>query len=194
MELTPTTELEAVNEMLKAIGEVPVNTLEDLGFTDAAIARDTLRTNWRELLTRGWYFNRDSAYTFTPAADGRVVLPPNVVSVRPSIADDRRILPRNGLLWNATDKTDTYEADAGPTLDVIWLFDFENLPESARRVITVRAVTKFQTDQQGSEVNYKFTQDDERFALSTLLDEERAFEEVANMFNDSQDVSEIHTR
>jgi hypothetical protein len=114
--------------------------------------------------------------------------------VRPSSAESRRILPRNGLLWNATDGTDTYAADNGPIVDVIWLYDFENLPEAARRVITVRAVTKFQTDQLGSEVNYKFTQDDERFALSTLLEEERAFEETANMFNDAADVSEVWTR
>lgn len=194
MELTPTTELEAVNEMLKAVGEIPVNTLEDLGFTDAAIARDTLRTKWRELLTRGWYFNRDSAYTFTPAADGRVVLPPNVLAVLPSNAEGRRIVPRNGLLWNATDFTDTYKPDEAPTVDVIWLYAFENLPESARRVITVRAVTKFQTDQQGSEVNYKFTQDDERFALATLLHEERLYEDKGNMFNDSQDVVETWQR
>jgi hypothetical protein len=194
MELTPTTELEAVNEMLKAIGEIPVNTLGDLGFTDAAIARDTLRTKWRELLTRGWYFNKDTDYTFTPAADGRVVLPPNVMAVLPSNLEVRTIVPRNGLLWNATDRTDTFAQDSGPTMNVVWLFSFENLPESARRLITVRAVTKFQTDQQGSEVNYKFTQDDERFALSTLLYEERLYEPKANMFNDSTDVSEVIER
>ena len=194
MELTPTTELEAVNEMLKAIGEIPVNTLDDLGFTDAAVARDTLRTKWRELLTRGWYFNKDTDYTFTPAADGRVVLPPNVMAVLPSNLEERTIVPRNGLLWNSTDRTDTFAQDSGPTMNVVWLFSFENLPESARRLITVRAVTKFQTDQQGSEVNYKFTQDDERFAFSTLLYEERLYEPKANMFNDSTDVSEIIER
>lgn len=194
MELTPTTELGAVNEMLKAIGEVPINSLEDLGFTDAAIARTTLETTWRELLTRGWYFNRDNAYTFTPAADGRVVIPPNVVSVRPSTSEDRRILPRNGLLWNATDRTDSYEPAAGPTMDVIWLYDFEMLPESARRVITVRAVTRFQSSQLGSDTNYKYTTDDEKFAIKLLADEERDFEVEANMFTDSQDVSEAWQR
>lgn len=194
MELTPTTELEAVNEMLKAVGEIPVNTLEDLGFTDAAVARTTLRTAWRELLTRGWYFNRDTAYTFTPATDGRVIPPANVASLRPSRSDSRRIVPRNGLLWNATDGTDTFALDDGPTMEVIWLYDFAQLPESARRVITVRAVTKFQTNQLGSEVNYKFTQDDEKLAWSTLVYEERLYEEKGNMFNDAQDVVEVFTR
>lgn len=194
MELTPTTELEAVNEMLKAVGEVPVNTLEDLGFTDAAVAQTTLRTKWREVLTRGWYFNKDYDYTFSPAADGRVVLPPNVLSVTPSSAEGRRIVPRNGLLWNATDRTDIYSPDDGPTVNVVWLYDFEKLPESARRYITVAAVTKFQADQLGSDVSYKYTKDDERFALSVLLDEERLYEPRGNMFNDAQDVLEVWQR
>ena len=56
------------------------------------------------------------------------------------------------------------------------------------------AVTKYQTDMLGSEVNYKFTQDDERFALSTLLHEERLYEDKANMFNDSNDVQEVWSR
>ena len=103
-------------------------------------------------------------------------------------------MPRNGLLWNATDQTDTFTPDAGPMANVVWLFDFEKLPESARRYITVIAVTKFQTDQLGSDANYKYTKDDERFALSILLDEERLYEPRGNMFNDSQDVQEVWQR
>ncbi len=30
MDLTPTTELEAVNELLKAVGETPINSLDNL--------------------------------------------------------------------------------------------------------------------------------------------------------------------
>lgn len=58
MELTCTTELEAVNALLGAVGETPVNTLEDLGFTDAAIALSVLRSKSRETQSKGWYFTR----------------------------------------------------------------------------------------------------------------------------------------
>ncbi len=180
--------------MLKAIGEIPVNSLDHLGFTDAAIARDTLRIKCRELQLRGWYFNRDTSYTFVPGTDGRVVLPPNVLAVLPFATEARRIVPRGGLLWNASDRTDVFPRDDGPTMEVVWMFDFEKLPEGARRCIVVRAVTKFQTDQLGSETSYKFTQDDERFAWNALLAEERRYEGKANMFNDAQDVVEVWQR
>lgn len=194
MELTATTELEAVNQLLKAVGETPISTLEDLGFTDAAIARDTLRTKAREIQSRGWYFNRDYDYYFTPAQDGQVVLPANVISLRPSTADARRIVPRGNKLYNADDRTYVFEADSGPTVEVVWMFDFETLPESARRYITVKAATQFQAQFQGSEQSYGFTTDDEKFALAVLVEEERLYEPRANMFNDSQDVSEVFTR
>lgn len=194
MELTPTTELEAVNEMLKAIGETPINSLDSIGFTDAAIAHSTLQSKTREVQTRGWYFNRDSDYYFTPAADGRVVLPSNVLSVRPSRSEERRIVPRGNALRNATDNTDTFELDNGPVMEVVWMFDFETLPEAARRYITVKAATKFQADFMGSDVSYKFTKDDEEMAFDALAYEERMYEERGNMFNDSSDVSEIFTR
>ena len=194
MELTPTTELEAVNEMLKAIGETPINSLDNIGFTDAAIAYATLQTKAREVQTRGWYFNRDSDYYFTPAADGRVVLPSNVLSVRPARSEGRRIVPRGRALRNATNNTDIFPLDDGPVVEIIWMFDFEALPEAARQYIYVVATTKFQANVMGSETTYKFTKDDEALAYGNLVYEERLYEERGNMFNDSTDVSEVFTR
>jgi hypothetical protein len=192
--LTATTELEAVNQLLKAVGETPVNTLENMGFTDASIARDTLRTKAREIQSKGWYFNRDYNYYFTPASDGQVVLPGNVLSIRPSTAESRRITPRAGKLYNNDDATYVFPLDNGPTVEVAWMFDFETLPESVRRYITVTAATQFQAQFQGSEQSYGFTKDDEKFSLIALVEEERSYEPRGNMFNDGSDVSEIFTR
>jgi len=87
-----------------------------------------------------------------------------------------------------------FPLDNGPTVEVVWMFDFESLPETARRYITVTAATQYQAQFQGSEQSYGFTKDDEKFALIALLEEERSFEPRANMFNDGNDVSEIFTR
>ena len=194
MNLTPTTELEAVNELLKAVGETPVNSLTNLGFTDASIARDTLRTKAREVQSRGWYFNRDDAFTLTPATDGTVKIPANALSIRPARSEQRRIVPRGGFLWNATDGTDLFEADNGPTVEVIWMYDFETLPETARRYITVRAATQFQTQVMGNDQLNAFTKDDEKFALDALVYEERLFEERGNMFSDGTAMLEVWQR
>jgi hypothetical protein len=194
MDIAPTTELEAVNAVLQAVGETPVNTLDNLGFTDAAIARDTLRSKSRETQSKGWYFNLDYSYTFTPAADGQVVLPQNILSIRPSTSDSRRIVPRMGKLWNADDSTYVFNNGSPPILEVVWGFPFETLPETARRYITVRAATQFQAQYQGSDQSYSFTKDDEKFALMALLEEHALYEPRANMFNDGADVSEVFTR
>lgn len=202
MELSCTTELEALNSLLGAVGETPVNTLENLGFTDASVGLAILRAKSRETQSKGWFFNRDYTYYFTPTADGSVPLPPNVLSVRPSKLDGRRIVPRGDLgvvphvikLWDVTNSTFTFAADNGPTLEVIWMFDFELLPETARRYITVRAATQFQAQYQGNEVSNSFSKDDERFALVALLEEEQLYEPRANMFNDASGVSEVFTR
>lgn len=194
MELSCTTELDAVNALLGAVGETPVNTLDDLGFTDASVARAILRSKSREVQSRGFYFNRDYDYTFTPDVDGIVTLPPNVISIRPSTIDTRRLVPRALKVWNGDDNTFVFPQDAGPTLEVVWMFDFEELPETARRYITVRAATQFQAQYQGNEQSYGFTQDDEKFAYMALLQEERDYEPRGNMFNDSQAVSEVFTR
>ena len=192
--LAPTSELDAVNALLKAVGETPVNTLDSLGFTDASIARDTLRTKSRELQSRGWYFNRDDAFGFESDIDGNVALPANVLSVRPCDADTRRILPRGNKLWNADDATFIFSADAPPVMEVVWQYAFEELPEAARRYITVVAATQFQTQVMGNETVYSFTKDDEKVALNILVNEERRFEPRANVFNDSVDVNEVWSR
>ncbi|MCC8538635.1 phage tail protein, partial [Xanthomonas codiaei] len=83
MDLTPTTELEAVNEMLAVIGEQPVSALEAVGNTDVAIAIRTLRGVSREVQTTAWWFNTDESYTFVLNAENRVPLPNLILSIRP---------------------------------------------------------------------------------------------------------------
>jgi len=54
--LAPTTELEAVNTLLSAIGESPINSLDTLGNLFAAQARDTLYAE--RTIDRGGHLHR----------------------------------------------------------------------------------------------------------------------------------------
>jgi hypothetical protein len=74
------------------------------------------------------------------------------------------------------------------------MYDFELLPEAARRYITVRAATQYQTQVMGNDQLNAFTKDDEKFALDALVYEERLYEERGNMFNDGTAVLEIWQR
>jgi hypothetical protein len=170
--ITPTTELEAVNEMLTAIGTVPVNTLNTVGLTDAAIAKDTLSSISREVQSRGWWFNTSKNVTLNPSG-GIITLPTNVMHISPALptvgqaGENSQFVVRNGRLFNITTHTDTSWTQS-VRADIIYLFDFETVPEPARRYITVRAARVFQTKVLGDEQLGVFTESHELEAWSIL--------------------------
>lgn len=191
MELTPTSEVEAINEMLGTIGEAPISDPEGSYSVDVSIARDTLRAVSREVQTRGWWFNEDSDYTFTLDAEGRCVLPNSVLSIRPSRGGSLLVM-RRGRVWDRSTNSDTF--DAAPTAgSVIWFFDFEDLPESARRYISIRAARLFQTKVLGSEAIHVFTEQHEEDAMAIFLEEntDYIYAEGHNFLN-SQEARDIY--
>lgn len=194
MELTPTTELEAVNEMLGAIGEAPISDLEAIGNVDASIARDTLRAVSREVQTKGWWFNEQEGYTFTLSADGRVLPPQSILKLTPARGGTPLVV-RGTRLVNPRTGEDTFTA--APTASyVVWHLAFEELPESARRYIAIRAARIFQTKQLGSDQLYVFNEDHEREAFAIFGEEHADFVYARghNFLNDSTDVSDIWNR
>ncbi len=192
MLLTNTTELEAVNELLLTIDESPVNTLSGLsGLTDASVAVDVLRSVCRSVQSAGWFFNQDKDYPITLNGSSEAVIPSGVLKIKPSAQESRTLVPRNGKLYDMTERT--YVLTAEPTVDIVWFFDFETLPETARNFITISAARKFQSRVQGSEAIHKFTERDEQVAMIELQYEENRFAK-ANTLSGSSDVSEIWVR
>ncbi|MDX5515096.1 hypothetical protein [Stenotrophomonas sp. RG-453] len=194
MELTPTTTLEAVNEMLGAIGETPISDLEALGNVDASIAFDTLRAVSREVQTKGWWFNEQESFTFTLSADGRVLPPQSILKLTPARGGTPLVV-RGTRLVNPRTGEDTFTA--APTASyVVWHLAFEELPESARRYIAIRAARIFQTKQLGSDQLYVFNEDHEREAFAIFGEEHADFVYARghNFLNDSTDVSDIWNR
>jgi hypothetical protein len=152
--ITPTTELEAVNEMLTAIGTTPVNSLAVSGLTDAAIAKDTLAFISREVQSRGWWFNTNRGMTLNPSAN-EIAVPSNYIRVTPSlpsssgVGETRQFTVRNGKLFDLLANNSTFMTSV--KADVVLLLDFEHMPESARRYATIRAARIFQTKVMGDE-------------------------------------------
>lgn len=69
--IRPTTELEAVNEMLAAIGEAPLADATDLSTStlgDVVMAIDILRGATRDCLTEGWQFNYETGVEVAPTS------------------------------------------------------------------------------------------------------------------------------
>lgn len=141
--ITPTTELEAVNECLENIGQAPVSTIAgDLG-VDAQIALNFVRKTNRQLQSQGWYWNTEDAYVLTPNGDGDILLPANTLSVNPAGNDYlRNLVQRGSRLYDKDNFTFTFTKSVQVNLTLG--LDFTDLPETARRYIALRAARQFQ--------------------------------------------------
>lgn len=171
MAIARTTELQAVNTMLSAVGEPPINFLDGQKNADAAIARNILTEISSEVQTAGWHFNTQLNMELTPDANGFINVAPNVVRVdieyrTGSLVDDRDIAQRGERLFNRTDSTYVFTKAVKAT--VIYLLEWEELPEPARRYIVVRAARIFQDRMVGSQAHHAFSQEDEVRARSLL--------------------------
>lgn len=175
LDITPTSELEAVNEMLASIGQAPVATLDDVGITDANIARRRLSAQTRKTLLEGFVFNTDDAYTLSPDTEGYIVIPANALSVESTDASaeytERRAPNGRRCLYNKTDGT--FEFTSPVDLEIVWGFAFEDLPEPARSYIAIAAGRRFQSKFIGSQILDRFEEEDELRAWTLLQRAER---------------------
>ncbi len=68
--LVATTELEAVNGMLSAIGEAPISDVDAATQADVEMAVNILRDTCREIQSLGWKFNTEHALAVAPSVSG----------------------------------------------------------------------------------------------------------------------------
>jgi len=172
-DLTPTTELEAVNAILEQIGEPPVSTLEDLAL-DAQSAWNTLQRVMREVQKRGWHWNT-TYHKLTATSNGEFLVPENAVRVDTVDGDEQYdVILRGRKLFDKRPykNTTVFEDKDEMKVSIISLIEFEEMPESARHYVYVRAARQNQEFSQGSTAISKFSEDDEMYALTDLIDEE----------------------
>lgn len=137
MILSPITELEAVNVMLDYLGDPPVNSLEEVEGSEAARAFAILRETQRRFQTEPYSFNTERL-TLVPESNGYLVLPANTLVCLP---DDNRYIQRGSRLYDLQEHTDIIPHPL--SVRIIRALSFEDLPESARYLITLLASKKF---------------------------------------------------
>lgn len=188
------TELEAVNQCLAAIGESPINELEDTQSADAAIALNKLRYVAREVQTKGWEFNREYAYRINPNGDSQIALPANCIRAATPYAAylgrQARVAERDGLLYNITEQTFVWEEAV--ELDLLVMLDWDELPEPARLYITAIAVKEFQAEQQGNGVVSQTLAEKEFKALVILEQAEDDMARANAIYNNTAVVNALH--
>lgn len=169
--LQPTTRLEAVNVMLSSIGEAPVNSLTS-GLEDAELAETILESVNRETQSKGWIFNTDLKIKLTRnPTDNHIELPNNYIRVdtRNTLRNSSKdIVERGRKLYDRIANSYVFTEDV--TVDAVILLDFSDIPESARRYITIRAARIFQDRVLSSPNIHGFQMQDEQQAYIELQD------------------------
>lgn len=169
---TPTTELDAVNVMLTSIGESPVNTLGS-GLQEAEIAEVVLDNVSRDVQSAGWHFNTEIRYTLNRNVVNEINLPANVIKVdKTSLLRDYEldVVERGRKLYDRIGNKYTFDKDI--EVNMVVLLSFDELPEVARRYITLRAARTFQQRILGNDTLSRMLAMDEQQAFISLREAE----------------------
>ena len=142
------TELDAVNSILMSVGESPVNNITNVQSPEVVIAHKTLQQVCREVLAEGWVFNTETEYPIDLDANKHCVVPDNPLQIDTNDYKhhgDYHVVQRkhNGInkLYNIYKHTFEFENLNEDKLycDIIWMYEFENIPQVFRDYITLRA-------------------------------------------------------
>lgn len=156
------TALDAVNIMLSVIGEAPVNSLQGALPSDVAVALNLLQETNKEVQLEGWHCNSEPNYPLEPSADGCIHLSPSVFRITLEDPDSRDVVQRGTRLYDRINHTFIFTEAI--TATVHRLLAYEEMPESFRWLITIRAARKFQDRVVGSPEQHTFTREDEAAA------------------------------
>jgi hypothetical protein len=168
--LGKTSKLQAVNQMLSFIGEAPVNSLEDAGGVgDVSLAERTLDEVTVEVLSQGWHFNTNYDVVHKPDANKQIVLSDTVLRIdtKVGVYGNMDVSLRGNKLYNRADNSYEFDESEIKTTEVMSL-PWEDLPEAARRYITLRSARLFQDRAVGAEDLREVGMREELSALATL--------------------------
>lgn len=166
---SPTTELEAVNIMLRAIGEAPVTSTASTQ-QDTAVALQMLKEAIRDLCAEGWHWNTDDEVELSEASN-EIAIPSNALFVDPVYAY-KNITVRDGKLWDRDDNTDQFDTGTTVKCKIIRGLTFDDLMQSARTYATMLATERFVKYMMGEEGMVQFTADDLLRARTRLVKDE----------------------
>ena len=137
------TELSAVNNILGAIGQSPLTTL-NFDNPEISFIYNLLRDANVDTQAEGWHFNTEYNVKFSPdATTKKIAIGNDVLSMDFHNNYTKRthdLVRRNGYLYDKMSTKDNKdEFDSDIHLDIVKVYNFEDLPIVFRRFITYRA-------------------------------------------------------
>ncbi len=167
------TELDAVNQILSSVGQAPVTTL-DLQNPEVAIVLNTVREVNKQVQAEGWIFNTEREYTLTPDSVTKEILyPTNALAVDTDVTGANASLDtvrRNGKLYDRMHHTFQFAKEVKANL--VWLFDFTDVPTAIQQYIIARAAKMCATKMVGDREIYQLLTEQEGFTRAAAIEYE----------------------
>lgn len=138
MAYTLTTQLEAVNAILAALGEAPVTSIVTPSSLPlvAQISLTVLDETCKEVQTEGWDFNSEYDVELVPAG-GVITVPTDAIQIDPVDASVNYVQRGDTLFDKDTNSSTSF--DKTIKFNLIRLLDWDKTPETFRRYVTIRA-------------------------------------------------------
>ncbi|NBK20412.1 MAG: phage tail protein [Spirochaetia bacterium] len=139
--LSTSAELDAINDILSAIGEPPVSSLDAEANADVANARRILSNMNRRVQSTGWTFNIEEGVTLTPDVFSKLInYLPTFLKVN-SVSGSTLYVKRGEFVYDTSTKTDMFD---GPIqVNIIQLRDYDEMPWCFRDYIVAKAARQF---------------------------------------------------
>lgn len=202
------TKLQAVNEMLAAIGEDPVNQLGDSEVPDAGEAERILDRENRRIQLIGWLVNTTQDFVLNKNSDDQFALgvdtlkvdavnprggrkvgsPPTSAHI--NVAMRRSVDDTKWLLWDVDKDSETWANETEITVDIVKMIEFANLNPALQIYVWTSAAHRFQHGTLGSASLSTFTKKDVDRAEVAAVNEDLENEAV-NIIRDNPHVYSI---
>ena len=176
-----------------SVGESPVNTLT-VQSPEVAIAQATLRQVCREVQAEGWKFNTETEYPITLDTNDQCIVPNNVLQIDINHfkhLNDYDVIRKddNGVtkLYDLIKHQFEFENTSEDKLycDIIWMIDFENIPQVFKDYITIRASRIASNRMVNNPQAAELIANDEALARALVLEYDTNQGDY-NIFNDQQ--------
>ena len=153
------------------------------GLVEASQAEQTLNNVSRDFQAQGWAFNTEITFDLSPDASDMLTLPANclhVDTIHTRMSSDTDLVQRGNKMYDRI--KNTYAIGTTVSVDMVVLLDFEEMPETARRFVAIKASRILQDRVLGSESLHSYNSQDEMMAWNNMLQSELDVQDL-NIFD-----------
>lgn len=157
-------ELKAINKMLAAISQQPINTLTGNVSSRVIMAKSILEDAVENEQLTGYFFNTEDNYPLYPDSNGEIVIADTFLQI--DIDDSDEFVQHGQKLYNKTQHT--YNIGRTLMARVVKRLTFESLPPVAQKYIVMVAANDFVAKVKQSKEMYAYSSQDVEKAKAKL--------------------------